>query len=193
MTPGELLVVNEAAQLKECESTIPLQLLGLHHAMPILVGDERQHLAMVQSKKGLTQGWHWGSAGHFVEGNIYGSGSYAFLNMSNGRGKFNSRYGMKNAEEVDVVAELEARLFRESISKKKQKLVLDTKARDWLYDANRARVLADPLANAGKSLSRQLAAMSPRNEARPWPSKMIPAIGDALHLQHTKTEEVHLA
>lgn len=44
----ELLVVDEAAQLKECESTIPLQLPGLRHA--ILVGDERQLPALVKSK-----------------------------------------------------------------------------------------------------------------------------------------------
>jgi senataxin len=44
----ELLVIDEAAQLKECESTIPLQLPGLRHA--ILVGDERQLPAMVKSK-----------------------------------------------------------------------------------------------------------------------------------------------
>jgi senataxin len=43
-----LLVIDEAAQLKECESTIPLQLSGLRHA--ILIGDERQLPAMVQSK-----------------------------------------------------------------------------------------------------------------------------------------------
>ncbi|KAK2989326.1 hypothetical protein RJ640_017983, partial [Escallonia rubra] len=48
MTPLELLVIDEAAQLKECESAIPLQLNGLRHA--ILVGDERQLPAMVQSK-----------------------------------------------------------------------------------------------------------------------------------------------
>ncbi|KAL5554237.1 hypothetical protein UlMin_041638 [Ulmus minor] len=48
MCPLELLVIDEAAQLKECESTIPLQLPGLRHA--ILVGDERQLPAMVQSK-----------------------------------------------------------------------------------------------------------------------------------------------
>ncbi|KAM7523913.1 hypothetical protein LguiA_013815 [Lonicera macranthoides] len=47
-TPIELLVIDEAAQLKECESAIPLQLPGLCHA--ILVGDERQLPAMVQSK-----------------------------------------------------------------------------------------------------------------------------------------------
>ncbi|KAK9950672.1 hypothetical protein M0R45_006149 [Rubus argutus] len=46
--PLELLVIDEAAQLKECESAIPLQLSGLCHA--ILVGDERQLPAMVKSK-----------------------------------------------------------------------------------------------------------------------------------------------
>ncbi|XP_058179714.1 uncharacterized protein LOC131298335 isoform X2 [Rhododendron vialii] len=48
MRPLELLVIDEAAQLKECESAIPLQLSGLRHA--ILIGDERQLPAMVQSK-----------------------------------------------------------------------------------------------------------------------------------------------
>ncbi|XP_019172153.1 PREDICTED: probable helicase MAGATAMA 3 isoform X2 [Ipomoea nil] len=48
MTPIELLVIDEAAQLKECESTIPFQLPGLCNA--ILIGDEKQLPAMVQSK-----------------------------------------------------------------------------------------------------------------------------------------------
>ena len=48
MIPLELLVIDEAAQLKECESTIPLQLHRIRHA--ILVGDERQLPAMVKSK-----------------------------------------------------------------------------------------------------------------------------------------------
>ncbi|MFS8009812.1 putative P-loop containing nucleoside triphosphate hydrolase, DNA2/NAM7 helicase, helicase [Helianthus anomalus] len=46
--PLDFLVIDEAAQLKECESVIPLQLNGLRHV--ILVGDERQLPAMVQSK-----------------------------------------------------------------------------------------------------------------------------------------------
>ncbi|XP_055961523.1 uncharacterized protein LOC126676427 [Mercurialis annua] len=48
MMPLELLIIDEAAQLKECESAIPLQLPGLCHA--VLIGDERQLPAMVQSK-----------------------------------------------------------------------------------------------------------------------------------------------
>ncbi|XP_047063771.1 helicase sen1-like [Lolium rigidum] len=44
----DLLLIDEAAQLKECESLIPLQLSGLKHA--VLVGDERQLPATVKSK-----------------------------------------------------------------------------------------------------------------------------------------------
>lgn len=47
MTPIKFLVIDEAAQLKECESAIPLQLPGLHHA--VLIGDERQLPAVVKS------------------------------------------------------------------------------------------------------------------------------------------------
>ncbi|KAL3582367.1 hypothetical protein D5086_016699 [Populus alba] len=45
--PLNFLVVDEAAQLKECESTIPLLLPGIRHA--ILIGDECQLPAMVVS------------------------------------------------------------------------------------------------------------------------------------------------
>ncbi|XP_054789623.1 uncharacterized ATP-dependent helicase C29A10.10c-like isoform X2 [Prosopis cineraria] len=48
MTPVPFVVIDEATQLKECESTIPLQLPGSRHA--ILIGDEKQLPAMVKSK-----------------------------------------------------------------------------------------------------------------------------------------------
>ncbi|KAM1464170.1 hypothetical protein ACFXTO_043866 [Malus domestica] len=48
MVPLELLVMDEAAQLKECESAILLQLPGLRHA--ILMRGERQLPALVESK-----------------------------------------------------------------------------------------------------------------------------------------------
>lgn len=44
----EMLVIDEAAQLKECESVIPLQLPGLRHV--VLVGDEKQLPALVKSE-----------------------------------------------------------------------------------------------------------------------------------------------
>ncbi|TXG56676.1 hypothetical protein EZV62_017989 [Acer yangbiense] len=47
MEPLSFLVIDEAAQLKESESTIPLKLRGIKHA--ILIGDECQLPAMVES------------------------------------------------------------------------------------------------------------------------------------------------
>ncbi|GMJ04492.1 hypothetical protein HRI_004118300 [Hibiscus trionum] len=47
MKPLDVVVIDEAAQLKECESAIPLQLPGLVHS--ILVGDEQQLPATVLS------------------------------------------------------------------------------------------------------------------------------------------------
>ncbi|XP_026433956.1 uncharacterized protein LOC113331459 [Papaver somniferum] len=48
MDPLNLLVIDEAAQLRECESAIPMQLKGIQHG--ILIGDECQLPAMVTSK-----------------------------------------------------------------------------------------------------------------------------------------------
>uniref|UniRef100_A0A803L235 DNA2/NAM7 helicase helicase domain-containing protein n=1 Tax=Chenopodium quinoa TaxID=63459 RepID=A0A803L235_CHEQI len=47
----DMVITDEAAQLKECESAIPLQIPGLRNA--ILVGDDRQLPAMVRSKVSL--------------------------------------------------------------------------------------------------------------------------------------------
>ncbi|XP_057546420.1 uncharacterized protein LOC130826185 isoform X2 [Amaranthus tricolor] len=44
----ETVIIDEAAQLKECESAIPLQIFGLKTV--ILIGDDRQLPAMVRSK-----------------------------------------------------------------------------------------------------------------------------------------------
>ncbi|RLM65441.1 uncharacterized protein C2845_PM16G17700 [Panicum miliaceum] len=44
----DLLLIDEAGQLKECESLVPLQLSGLKQA--VLIGDERQLPATVKSK-----------------------------------------------------------------------------------------------------------------------------------------------
>lgn len=44
----EILVIDEAAQLKECETAIPLQLPDIQHL--ILIGDEKQLPALVKSK-----------------------------------------------------------------------------------------------------------------------------------------------
>ncbi|XP_035821093.1 uncharacterized protein [Zea mays] len=48
LIPLELLIIDEAAQLKECETLIPLQLPGIRHA--VLIGDEYQLPSLVKSK-----------------------------------------------------------------------------------------------------------------------------------------------
>ncbi|PWA60761.1 uvrD-like Helicase, ATP-binding domain, P-loop containing nucleoside triphosphate hydrolase [Artemisia annua] len=55
MDPLNIVVIDEAAQLKEAESTIPLQLPGMKHA--ILIGDERQLPAMVNSNVCVKSGF----------------------------------------------------------------------------------------------------------------------------------------
>lgn len=46
-TPFDVLIIDEAAQVRECESVIPLRLHGFRHA--ILVGDDCQLQPIVQS------------------------------------------------------------------------------------------------------------------------------------------------
>lgn len=48
LKPFDLLIVDDANQLKECEAVIPLQLRGLRHV--VLAGDEFQLTAIVKSR-----------------------------------------------------------------------------------------------------------------------------------------------
>lgn len=52
--PMSFLVIDEAAQLRESESTIPLQLPHIKHVV-VLIGDERQLPAMVQSNVSMVR------------------------------------------------------------------------------------------------------------------------------------------
>nr|GMC62485.1 probable helicase MAGATAMA 3 isoform X1 [Ipomoea batatas] len=115
MTPIELLVIDEAAQLKECESTIPLQLPGLGNA--ILIGDEKQLPAMVQSKfyEGkVMNGPNVKSIKYekrFLKGNMFGP--YSFINISQGKEELDEKCSSKNMAEVSAVAEIIAMLYTE--------------------------------------------------------------------------------
>ncbi|XWS64003.1 hypothetical protein CRYUN_Cryun06bG0149500 [Craigia yunnanensis] len=55
MKPPNVLVIDEAAQLKECESVIPLQLPGIAHS--VLIGDECQLPATVLSNVSFEAGF----------------------------------------------------------------------------------------------------------------------------------------
>lgn len=162
--PLEVLVIDEAAQLKECEALIPLQLGGVRHV--ILVGDERQLPAMVQSK--ISEEAEFGrslferlvSLGHkkhllnvqyrmhpsisqfpnkkfydeqildgvnvkdkayekrFLQGNMYGS--YSFIDVTPAKEEFDKSQSRKNLMEVAVAAEIIARLYKESVARKRR-------------------------------------------------------------------------
>ncbi|MCD7450377.1 hypothetical protein HAX54_005720 [Datura stramonium] len=164
MTPLEMLVIDEAAQLKECETTIPLQLPGLRHA--ILIGDEKQLPAMVHSK--ICEKAYFGrslferlvNVGHkkhllnvqyrmhpaislfpnrefyenkimdgqnvkkamyektFLKGNIFGS--YSFINISNGKEQYDNKHSTRNMSEVYVIAEIVAKLYKESVTSRRK-------------------------------------------------------------------------
>ncbi|KAL8171654.1 hypothetical protein V2J09_023458 [Rumex salicifolius] len=134
----QLVVIEEAAQLKECESAIPLQLLGLQHA--VLIGDERQLPAMVQSK--VAEYANFGRS-LFERLSLLGKNRHLlhvqyrkhpsislfpnqdflkerciipilFINVSSGKEDFDKGHSPRNLAEVAVVAELVGRLENES-------------------------------------------------------------------------------
>ncbi|KAK1439278.1 hypothetical protein QVD17_05094 [Tagetes erecta] len=164
MAPIKLVLIDEAAQLKECESLIPLQLRGVQNA--VLVGDERQLPAMVQSK--ICEEAKFGRSlferlvllGHqkhllnvqyrmhpsisqfpnsefyngqildgpnvvdkareklFLKENMYGS--YSFINVDYAQEEHDKNHSTRNMMEVAVIAQMVAKLFKESVSKKQK-------------------------------------------------------------------------
>ncbi|GMN62547.1 hypothetical protein TIFTF001_031630 [Ficus carica] len=117
--PLELLTIDEAAQLKECESAIPLQLPRVRHA--IVVGDERQLPAMVRSQ--ISQEAYFGRSLFerlsFLEHKKYLLNvqkiynSYSVIDVSLGKEQFDDRRSRKNTVEVAVVSEIIASLHKE--------------------------------------------------------------------------------
>ncbi|KAE9466280.1 hypothetical protein C3L33_01804, partial [Rhododendron williamsianum] len=143
MRPLELLVIDEAAQLKECESTIPLQLSGLCHA--ILIGDERQLPAMLceLAEFGRSLFERLVILGHkrhllniqyrmhpsislFPNREFYDSKILDGPNVKERtyerRFLQGSMHSRKNMVEVAVVSEIVASLFKESVASKQKKV-----------------------------------------------------------------------
>ncbi|KAG2287556.1 hypothetical protein Bca52824_047160, partial [Brassica carinata] len=130
----DLLVVDEAAQLKECESVAALQLSGLRHA--VLIGDELQLPAMVQSEvlspslchTSITiflfqlASVHYGIviSGRFVKSKIrkklVSSRKHVwfllFINVGRGKEEFGDGHSPKNMVEVAVIAEIISNLSK---------------------------------------------------------------------------------
>ncbi|KAL0773311.1 hypothetical protein Bca101_038462 [Brassica carinata] len=118
----DLLVVDEAAQLKECESVAALQLSGLRHA--VLIGDELQLPAMVQSEICEKQNSEEACLRdaevvqeiiyqkRFLLGNMFGS--FSFINVGRGKEEFGDGHSPKNMVEVAVIAEIISNLSKVS-------------------------------------------------------------------------------
>ncbi|KAB1211381.1 putative helicase MAGATAMA 3 [Morella rubra] len=149
LKPFELVVIDEAAQLKGCGSAIPLQLSGLRHA--ILIGDERQLPALVKSK--ISEKADFGRSlierlvtlGHpkhlldvqyrmhpsvslfpnrecYEQRCLQGNiyGSYSFINIAHGKEESGVGHSLKNMVEAAVVSEIVANLFKQFLDTKKK-------------------------------------------------------------------------
>ncbi|PWA96132.1 uvrD-like Helicase, ATP-binding domain, P-loop containing nucleoside triphosphate hydrolase [Artemisia annua] len=127
MEPLNIVGIDEAAQLKEAESTIPLQLPGMKHA--ILVGDERQLPAMViatmhpsisffpnlkfyqnqilNAQNVLSKNYE----NRYLSGPMFGS--YSFINVVGGRDEKDD-YGRsrRNMVEVAIVLKVVQNIYR---------------------------------------------------------------------------------
>ncbi|EEC77853.1 hypothetical protein OsI_17109 [Oryza sativa Indica Group] len=95
----EMLIVDEAAQLKECETLIPLQLPGITQA--VFIGDEYQLPALVKSK--------------IADNACFGRSVFERLNGGHETTEKNCR-SLKNTIEVATVLRIVQRLFKEAVS-----------------------------------------------------------------------------
>nr|GEU81131.1 UvrD-like helicase, ATP-binding domain, P-loop containing nucleoside triphosphate hydrolase [Tanacetum cinerariifolium] len=116
MEPLNIVVIDEAAQLTEAESTIPLQLPGMKH--DILVGDERQLPAMVNSNVCIESGFgrslfdRLSSLGHSKHLFRPMFRSYSFINVVGGREeKDDDGRSRRNMVEVAIVVKIVRKLY----------------------------------------------------------------------------------
>ncbi|KAL8218515.1 hypothetical protein R6Q57_021888 [Mikania cordata] len=110
MKPLEILVIDEAAQLKEAESTIPFQLPGMKHA--VLIGDECQLPAVVSSNILDAENVTYKSyEKQYLSGTMFGS--YSFINIIDGREeKDEDERSRRNLVEVAVVIKIVQNLHK---------------------------------------------------------------------------------
>ncbi|VFQ99302.1 unnamed protein product [Cuscuta campestris] len=129
MEPFSLLVIDEAAQMRECESIIALQLPGLQHA--VLVGDECQLPAIVHSKYRMHPAisrFPNSSFYHnqlldapnvqcktyereYLQGRMFGP--YSFINVPSGKEESDDiGHSRRNMVEVALVMKIVQKLFK---------------------------------------------------------------------------------
>ncbi|KAJ3708111.1 hypothetical protein LUZ61_011816 [Rhynchospora tenuis] len=111
--PFEVLVVDEAAQLKESESLIPLLLPCIKHV--VLIGDEHQLPALVKSKAYGSNVTSPTYEKQYLTGQMYGP--YSFIDVEQGK-ENTDKHGrsLRNPIEVAVVVHIVKKLFIESVN-----------------------------------------------------------------------------
>ncbi|KAL6295347.1 hypothetical protein ACE6H2_003489 [Prunus campanulata] len=104
MEPLTVVVIDEAAQLKECESTIPLQLRGVKHAVLILD-------ALNVKKRSHEK--------HYLPGSMFGP--FSFINViDGGEEKDEDGHSRKNMVEVAIILKILRNLYKEWIVSKQK-------------------------------------------------------------------------
>ncbi|RLN40758.1 uncharacterized protein C2845_PM01G20040 [Panicum miliaceum] len=107
--PISILVIDEAAQLKECESLVPLLLQGIEHVL--LIGDENQLSSLVKSKETYVKS--------YLPGPIFGA--YSFIHIDNDMEMLDSLgQSSKNMAEVAAAANIVERLAKECSEKRQR-------------------------------------------------------------------------
>ncbi|KAL5102077.1 hypothetical protein RYX36_006404 [Vicia faba] len=158
MRPVQFLVIDEAAQLKECESTIPLQLPGLSHC--ILIGDERQLPALVKSKEKVKQCLAVSDADFSVNvGSVDGfqGGEEDIIILSTVRSNDSRKVGFLSNEQRVNVAITRARYCLWILGNANtlidsysiwRKIVIDAKIRDCFHNADEDKKLDQAIEDA---------------------------------------------
>ncbi|KAH1189210.1 TPR and ankyrin repeat-containing protein 1 [Glycine max] len=114
MKPLNILVIDEAAMLKDCESIIPLLLPGISHAL--LFGDECQLSSMVRSND-ASNVERIDYVKQYLPGPMFGP--YSFINVFEGKEQFDDAgRSYKNMAEVAVVMTILKNLFKAWLNSK---------------------------------------------------------------------------
>ncbi|KAL7104166.1 hypothetical protein ACP275_08G227200 [Erythranthe tilingii] len=122
----EMVIIDEAAQLKECESSRLFRYSYLVFAMLYLLAMRNNSQLCTECILPLvcfriSDGPNVKERAYgkrFLEEKIYGS--FSFINITNGKEEFDNRHSRRNIVEVSAVAEIVAKLYKECMKSKKR-------------------------------------------------------------------------
>ncbi|KAK3222806.1 hypothetical protein Dsin_009831 [Dipteronia sinensis] len=170
MEPLSFLVIDEAAELRESESTIPLQLPDIKHAIPI--GDERQLAAVVKSNNTflIAQNPAWiGSNKKFSIGVVspYTAQVVAIED------KLGHKYESRDGFAVKILGNDRTLTRSESV---RESLVQDAKERRCFFNADDDKDLAKAILEVKKELDELEELLNPESilfRSQRWKANMV--------------------